>query len=140
MTDSTSGTSTETDVASWGKWSGRWRNQYGSTLTITDESGQRIRGTFRTALGDSTFAGHEAEITGIHRGNCVHFAFSRSGPTGDTIASFTGLLRGERLETLWHVVADSAIKSPEPGQPPRLMELPWAHAAMTNADTFQRVH
>lgn len=121
-------------------WVGQWRNQYGSTLTITDDSDQRIRGTFRTALGDSTFADEEAEITGIHLGDCLHFAFSRSGPTGDTIASFTGLLREGRLETVWHVVADSAVKSPQAGQPPQLIKLPWAHAAMTNSDTFQQVH
>lgn len=122
-----------------GRWIGEWRNQYGSCLTIIDDADHRIRGTFRTALGDSAFAGEQAEITGIHRGACVHFAFSRSGPSGDAIASFTGLLREGRLETLWHVIADSAVKSPQPGQPPRLIKLPWAHAALTNADTFQRV-
>lgn len=121
-------------------WVGQWRNQYGSTLTITDDSDQRIRGTFRTALGDSAFAGEEAEITGIHLGDCLHFAFSRSGPAGDAIASFTGLLREGRLETVWHVVADSAVKSPQPGQPPQLIKLSWAHAAMTNSDTFQQAH
>ena len=119
-------------------WIGEWRNQYGSTLAITDDADQRISGTFRTSLGDSGFAGDEAEIIGLHRGDCVHFAFSRSGPTGDTIASFTGLLRDGRMETMWHVIADSAVKSPQPGQPPELMKLPWAHAALTNADTFQR--
>ncbi|MBV9844390.1 MAG: hypothetical protein JOZ47_04895 [Kutzneria sp.] len=118
---------------------GTWRNQYGSILTIAEDSGQRLAGTFRTALGDSTFAGDDAEITGIHVGDCAHFAFSRSGPTGDTIASFTGLVREGRLETVWHVVADTAVKSPGPGQPPQLMKLPWAHAVMTNADTFERM-
>ncbi|WAL66387.1 avidin/streptavidin family protein [Amycolatopsis cynarae] len=120
-------------------WLGHWRNQYGSELTITDDSGQRLRGTFRTALGDSAFAGTEAEITGIHVGDCVQFAFGRSGPGGDAIASFTGLLRDGRMETVWHVIADSAVKPPRPGQAPELIKLPWAHAAMTNADTFQRV-
>ncbi len=120
-------------------WVGEWRNQYGSTLTIADDADGRLQGTFRTALGDSGFAGEDAEITGIHRGECIQFAFSRSGPTGDTIASFTGLLREGRIETLWHVISDSAVKSPQPGQPPQLIKLPWAHAALTNADTFERV-
>lgn len=44
------------------------------------------------------------------------------------------------METLWHVISDSAVKSPQPGQPPELMKLPWAHAAQTNADTLQRAH
>ena len=120
-------------------WTGEWQNEYGSVLKITDDSGERIAGTFRTALGDSGFAGEEVEIIGLHRGECLHFAFSRSGPAGDTVASFTGLLRDGKLRTLRHVVADSAVKSSEPGREPELMKLPWAHAAQTNADTFDRV-
>jgi Avidin family len=120
-------------------WIGEWRNQYGSTLIIRDDANQRLAGTFRTALGDSGFAGEDADIIGLHNGSCVHFAFSRSGPSGDTIAAFTGLLRDGRMQTLWHVVSDSAMKSPQPGRPPELMKLPWAHAALTNADTFERV-
>ncbi|QWF81387.1 avidin/streptavidin family protein [Amycolatopsis sp. CA-230715] len=114
-------------------WTGEWRNQYGSALRIADDSGGRLTGTFRTALSDSGFAGFEAEITGIHTGNCVHFAFARTGQAGDKIASFTGLLRDGRMETLWHVVSDAAA------EPDGLRKLPWAHAAMTSADTFERV-
>ncbi len=120
-------------------WIGRWRNQYGSILTIVDDSGGRIRGTFRTALQDSGFAGAEAEISGIHTGTCLNFAFARSDEHVETIASFTGLLREGRLETVWHVVADSAVKPPRPGEPAQRMTLPWPHAVTTNADTFQRV-
>ncbi len=139
MTDLNADASIDENQAPQGAWTGQWRNQHGSILIITNDARQRIQGTFRTALGDSAFAAQEVEITGIHLGDCIHFAFSRSGPTGDTIASFTGLLREGRLETLWHVTADSAVKSPQPGQPPQLIKLPWAHAALTNADTFQRV-
>ncbi|QKG24916.1 avidin/streptavidin family protein [Actinomadura verrucosospora] len=120
-------------------WTGTWRNQYGSTLAITDDAGGRLQGTFRTALGDSAFAGEEAELTGLHVGACAHFAFGRSGPYGDSVASFSGLLRDGRLETVWHVVSDSAVKPPAPGRAPELIELPWAHAVLTNADTFTRV-
>jgi hypothetical protein len=120
-------------------WTGDWKNQYGSLLRIVEEGDGRIRGTFRTALGDSGFAGDEAEVVGIHRGDCVHFAFSRAGEHGDTIAAFTGLMRDGKIETMWFVVSDSALKAPGPGEPPEVMKLPWAHAVMTNADTFTRV-
>lgn len=120
-------------------WVGRWQNQYGSTLTITDAADQRIRGTFRTALDDSAFAGDEVEISGVHLGECVNFAFCRSTPTGDSICAFTGLLRDGRLETVWHLISDSALKSPKPGAAPEVMKLPWAHAVLTNADTFTRL-
>jgi hypothetical protein len=122
-------------------WTGEWQNQYGSTLVITDEADEadeRISGKFCTALGDSAFAGEEFEVAGLHSGDCVHFAFSRSSAAGDVICSFTGLLREGRMETVWHVVSDSAVKSPQPGQPPALIKLPWAHAVLTNSDTFQR--
>jgi hypothetical protein len=119
-------------------WVGEWQNQYGSVLRVTDESDGRIAGTFRTALGDSGFAGEEVPVDGIHRGDCVHFAFSVSGPTGDAICSFTGLLRDGRMETVWQVVSDTAVKSPEPGREPALIKLPWAHAVLTNSDTFNR--
>ena len=120
-------------------WVGTWENQYGSTVTITDETEQRIRGSFRTALKDSAFAGEDFEISGIHQGECVTFAFSRSAPSGDVICTFTGLLRDGRMETVWHVVSDSAVKPPSPGAEPEVVKLPWPHAVMTNADTWKRV-
>jgi hypothetical protein len=69
----------------------------------------------------------------------VHFAFSRSGPAGDVICSFTGLLREGRMETVWHVVSDSAVTSPQPGQLPAWIKLPWPSAVLTNSDTFRRI-
>lgn len=36
------------------KWVGTWRNQYGSTLRVTDDEGYEIRGSFRTAFSDSS--------------------------------------------------------------------------------------
>ena len=120
-------------------WKGKWQNQYGSVLSVTDETDGKISGTFRTALTDSGFAGDEQEASGICCGNCLHFAFSRSSSAGDTIASFTGLMRDGKLETVWHVVADKAMKPPRPGADPQLITLPWAHAVQTNADTFTRI-
>lgn len=117
-------------------WTGTWSNEYGSVLRIRDDANGKLVGTFTTALGDSSFAGEEVQIVGIHAGNCAHFAFSRSSDVGETIASFTGLLRDGSLKTVWHVVSDKAIKSPRPGAEPELMELPWAHAVLTNSDTF----
>jgi hypothetical protein len=32
-------------------WKGEWRNEYDSRLTITDDSGYALHGTFETALG-----------------------------------------------------------------------------------------
>ena len=46
-------------------WIGKWKNQYGSILEISDDSDNRIVGTFRTALEDSGFFGQEIAIVGV---------------------------------------------------------------------------
>ena len=112
-------------------WTGLWRNQYGSTLAITDEADGRLQGSFRTALPDSGFHGRDYPVSGLHQGDCISFAFAGRTPKGDMISSFTGVLRDGRIETLWHVVADQAAD----GQGQRA----WPHAVTTNADTFERV-
>jgi hypothetical protein len=43
------------------------------------------------------------------------------------------------METMWFVVADSAIKAPEEGAPGRIEKLNWWRSIITNADTFERV-
>jgi hypothetical protein len=120
-------------------WTGKWRNQYGSTLQITDDSNDRITGVFRTALPDSSFYGRELPIVGIHRGDCIGFAFADGGARGDAICSFTGLFREGKLQTLWYVLSDSRVVSGAAGASPNLEKTRWPHAAMANADTFERV-
>lgn len=115
-------------------WTGTWRNQYGSTLTIAEERDGLIKGLFRTALQDSAFFGRELQVTGICRGDCINFAFGISDEPSTSICSFTGMLRDEKLETVWHVVTS---RKAEAGQPTQ--KLGWAHSVQTNADTFERV-
>jgi hypothetical protein len=121
------------------QWIGTWRNQYGSTLRITDDTGHRISGFFTTALPDSGFFGETVPVVGVHQGDCVSFTFARGGPAGDTICSFTGLVREGKIQTLWHVVSDSTPRARDANGPARLEKSGWAHAAHTNADTFERV-
>lgn len=112
-------------------WTGTWRNQYGSTLVIEDDTRGRLEGRFRTALQDSGFFGRDFDAVGVHHGDCISFAFAGPTPKGDMVCSFTGVLRNGRMETVWHVVSDKAVD----GEGKR----PWPHAVMTNADTFERV-
>ncbi|HZP75083.1 MAG TPA: avidin/streptavidin family protein [Pseudolabrys sp.] len=117
------------------QWIGTWRNQYGSLLTIAQAADHRLAGTFRTALPDSGFYGQDVPVTGLYQGDCIRFAFAHTGAKGGAIASFTGLVRDGKIETIWHVVAD-------PGSQPGAAKASvrdWAHAVMTNADTFERV-
>jgi len=131
------GTFTGMGITSDKDWKGQWRNEYGSLLVITDDRDNTLRGTFETALGDSAFAGASLPIQGLHRGPCAHFAFVAPGDIA-SICSFTGLLREGRLHAAWHVVSDEAVKPPRPGAPAERLTLPWAHAVLTNSDTFVR--
>ena len=114
-------------------WIGTWRNQYGSTLTITDDKQGVIGGVFSTALPDSTFFGYELPVTGVWYGDCINFAFGRSNDLATAICSFTGMLREGKLQTVWHVVTSQAH-----GDGSRSSAAGWAHAVQTNADTFER--
>lgn len=120
-------------------WKGSWRNQYGSLLRITEDGANLIKGTFTTVLKDSGFYGAELPVVGIHCGDCVSFTFARHARSGDIICTFTGLRRDGRLHAVFHVVADSALRPGEPGDLPKMEKLGWAHAVVTNADTFERV-
>jgi len=69
-------------------WVGKWKNQFGSLVEITNESNGRIEGTFRTALRDSGFYGQTVSIVGVHQGNCIAFSSVGSSPTGDRVVVY----------------------------------------------------
>ncbi len=120
-------------------WLGKWRNQYGSILDITDEADHRIIGTFRTALPDSGFWGQEIAVVGVHYGDCIGLVAGDNAKAGGMVVTYTGLLREGRIETLWDVVADAQLSAPAEGEPATIQKLNWWRAVTTNADTFERV-
>lgn len=113
-------------------WIGTWRNQYGSTLKITEEKDGLIKGLFKTALRDSAFFGHELQVTGVCYDDCINFAFGISDERLVSVCSFTGMLRDGKLQTVWHVVTS---RRAEVGRRPQ--RLGWAHSVQTNADIFE---
>lgn len=115
-------------------WIGTWRNQYGSTLIIVEDRDGLIKGTFKTALRDSAFYGQELQATGVWINDCINFAFGMGGGGLTSICSFTGMLRENKLQTVWHVV--TSAKAGHSGQ---IEKLAWAHSVQTNVDTFERV-
>jgi hypothetical protein len=119
-------------------WKGKWRNQYGSILEITDDADQRIVGTFRTALNDSGFRGQTIAMLGVHQGDCISVSGGGRTPAGDAVVCYAGLLRDGKMETLWFVCADSAVMA-EDGQPGTIVKLNWWRSMTTSADTFERI-
>ena len=82
-------------------WKGKWRNQYGSIVSIVDDANHRISGTFKTALKDSGFYGQEIPVVGLHQGDCISFVGAGQTAAGDAAVSYTGLLREGKMETMW---------------------------------------
>jgi len=120
-------------------WIGRWKNQYGSILEISDDSDNRIVGTFRTALEDSGFFGQEIAIIGVHAGACISVSGGGRTAAGDAVVSYTWLLRDGRMETLWYVATDATLTARKEGEPATIRKLNWWRAVSTSADTFDRV-
>jgi hypothetical protein len=120
-------------------WIGTWRNQYGSVVEITAESGGRIEGTFRTALPDSAFHGQTVPILGACCGEVIGFTAAAEGTGGAAAVSYTGLLRAGKLEMLWHTVADQRLTAAAEGAPATREKVPAWRAFGTSLDTFERI-
>jgi hypothetical protein len=81
-------------------WHGSWINQYGSVVEITSEDDGRIEGFFRTALKRQRIL-REGRAADRHAPRQrISFASIGTGPAGDMIISYTGLLREGKMETL----------------------------------------
>jgi hypothetical protein len=105
-------------------WTGTWRNQYGSIVTITSDEQGRIEGWFRTAIPTSPFAGSDVPVTGRHRGAAIAFVCGTdSDSDAEVVVSYTGKLDYGRMETLWFVVDGTSD---------------WWTSVTTNHDTFER--
>lgn len=120
-------------------WNGTWRNQYGSTVVIEEDSDGVIRGVFRTALKDSSFFGQEIPIHGAAHGDVIGFTAAGNGTAGSAAVSYTGILRDGRLETLWHTVADQTLTAAGEGAPAEIRKVSAWRAFGTSLDTFERV-
>jgi hypothetical protein len=120
-------------------WIGTWRNQYGSIVEITSESGGRIAVTFTTALTDSAFHGQTAPVFGAWQADVIGFTAAAEGKVGAAAVSYTGLLRDGKLEMLWHTVADQSLSAAREGAPAELRKVPAWRAFGTSLDSFERI-
>ncbi len=121
------------------RWTGTWRNQYGSTLTIDNDADGRIEGTFVTAIDASSIAGETVSVVGVHRGELISISAAGGRAEGDIVMAFSGKMVGERLETVWQLVSSHKLSASAEGEKATRRPLEWPHAVMMNADTFERV-
>lgn len=116
-------------------WVGQWKNQYGSVLTIESEAGGRIEGSFKSAVDPSV---KESAVIGVCANDLISFSAVGEG-VGQKIASWTGILREGKIETLWHVVANEKLVAGEEGAPAKKTPAGIWEAFVTGSDIFQRV-
>jgi hypothetical protein len=94
---------------------GKWINELGSTLKITFEESNKIKGIYKTAVGDppptETF-----ELIGNVVGNAITFLVN-FGEKYNSITSWAGeysIDQGkEKIKTLWHLVMNTPSLDPE---------------------------
>lgn len=110
-------------------WIGQWKNQYGSILTIESETDGRINGSFKSAVDPSV---KESIIIGVYINDLISFSAVGEG-VGQKIASWTGILREGRMETMWHVVANEKLDADGTKKPAGIWE-----AFVTGSDIFER--
>jgi len=119
-------------------WVGRWKNQYGSILQIETAEDGVVKGSFKTALEDSGFFGQTIAMHGTFDGPCIGISGAGESTEGSMVVSYTGLLRDDKLETMWFVATDAALRATAEGLPAKRVEVPWWRAISTSADTFSR--
>ncbi len=121
------------------RWTGKWRNQYGSVFELTEEGDGRVAGTFQTALKDSNFYGQTLLVVGMASGDVIGLAAAAEGTTGPAALTYAGIVRQGKLETLWHTVVGSALVAEREGAPAVRQEVGAWRAFATNLDTFERL-
>jgi hypothetical protein len=110
--------------------SGRWKNQYGSEMELRMGPGDRLTGTYHTAVGAPS-PRQEFELVGFACGDLIAFTvdFGRFGSLTAWAGQHTRTDGVERIHTLWHL----AKKLPEAEESRAL----WA-GVLAGADTFER--
>jgi hypothetical protein len=120
-------------------WIGKWKNQFGSILEITDESGHKVAGRFRRSMKDRGISAEEISVSGVRFGNCLGLSGGKAAGTGEMVVNYTGMLDQDKLKTLWYVVADSALSATDEGAHEEFERLDSWRGMTTRADTFERI-
>lgn len=111
---------------------GTWKNELGSTMVIEGIESDRIKGSYKTKVGQPGDE-EQFELIGFTSGDLITFTvnFGKYG----SLTSWTGQLtledRKAKIKTLWHLAVD--INDEE--EPDKMWSAIWS-----GADNFFRVH
>jgi hypothetical protein len=94
---------------------GKWINELGSTLNITSEEANIIKGIYKTAVGEPPLT-ETFELIGNVIGNAITFLVN-FGDKYNSITSWAGeylIDQGkEKIKTLWHLVMNTPSLDPK---------------------------
>ncbi|WP_281649031.1 avidin/streptavidin family protein [Parendozoicomonas sp. Alg238-R29] len=77
---------------------GRWKNQYGSTLEITDSQPGHFTGVFTTAVAVTPDCiGYPAPLEGVINGNAIALNLNMAGCTSPSVIAMTGIILPDEL-------------------------------------------
>jgi hypothetical protein len=111
-------------------FSGRWKNQRGSSIELLVDERGRVSGTFHTAVGTPS-PQESFSLCGVAQGDLI--AFSVGFGAHESVTAWAGQLTitggRERIETLWHL----ARNIPDEDEDRTL----WA-GILAGADSFER--
>jgi Avidin family len=111
-------------------FSGRWRNQRGSSIELAVDDRGHVSGTFQTAVGTPS-PQESFPLCGIAQGDLI--AFSVGFGVHESVTGWAGqhtIVGGrERIETLWHLARNIADEDED-----RAL---WS-AILTGSDSFER--
>jgi len=123
-------------------WDGDCKNQLGSTMTLS-VSGDKLTGTYQTAVGDEESISQPVPIIGTVDGDLIVFIAVYPSRTGDdnSICAWAGRYfndkKGERIATVWNLVRRKTSKEADGGTLTEVDTEDWNHV-LTNADVFTR--
>jgi hypothetical protein len=111
------------------EFAGTWKNELGSTMTLTVMKGE-VRGTYRTAVGEPQNT-EEFSLSGFAAGDLIVFCvnFGTYGSLTTWAGQHVVESGTEKICTLWHL-ARNVVDVHEPRHS-------WA-AVLTGANTFTR--
>lgn len=88
---------------------GTWRNELGSELALTEESGGMLAGTYRSGVGGTLALRHVTGTYVRHAGGSAVVGFVVSWPSTDSLAVWIGRYEpgADQIVTTWLLEAGS---------------------------------
>jgi hypothetical protein len=88
-------------------FTGKWKNELGSSMEIIVNTNGQVRGIYKTAVGNPTNM-EEFEINGVATGDLISFSanFGKYGSLTSWTGQYTKTKAGDTIQTMWHLAVN----------------------------------